>query len=191
MSAPRINPRDIALRALASALCAIAVGYLRYGGTILEPHSWTFQMTIYGVVFGIILALWKVGGDVALAFGLVYYFVESAFFTGALMHGRWFLAAVYLGLPVAAIGMHHRLFLTKRERRFLLEIIGLGVLMGIAFLISSAAIGLWTWIRDGNALMFGPLLRGPGSMGFLLGCALAAGYALIDHPRIHEILKRR
>jgi hypothetical protein len=190
MASHRLNFREVAVRTSLSFLFCLAIGLLRYGTVVFRTDAWSFQFVIYGFVYGLFLALWRVQQRTALAFLIVYFFVESAFLTGALVEHRAFMVLAYYSLNAGALVLHNRLFLRPSQRSLVREPLGLAVLMGMAYTVAAVVSLIVMRLFSAMEVDILPNIMGAATIGFLLGLGVGLGHAVADMPKVREVLVR-
>ncbi|MEK6649821.1 MAG: hypothetical protein AABY75_02500 [Bacteroidota bacterium] len=188
MASHRHNFREFAVRTSLSFLFCLAIGLLRYGTVAFQTDHWSFQLVIYGFVYGLFLALWRVQRRTALAFLLVYFFAESAFLTGALVEHRALMVLAYFSLSAGGLVLHDRLFLGPSKRSLLREPLGLAVLLGIAYTLAAAVSLLVMRLFSSLEVDVLPNIMGAATIGFLLGLGVGLGHAVADTAKVREVL---
>ena len=186
---PRRNIlREAALRTLLSFFSSLAIGLIRFGTVVFETSHWSFQLVIYGFVYGLFLAIWRTNHRNALAFLIMYFFAESAFLTGALAEARVLMVLLYFVLSAGALIWYERLFLRSARRSVARDAIGLAVMLGLAYtlaaLVSLAGLNLLT---DYDVEVAANLM-GAGTIGFLVGLGVGLGHSLADLPAVRRLL---
>jgi hypothetical protein len=191
MIEPRRLFREVALRTMFSFLTTLTIGLIRFGSVVFEPRHWTFQLVVYGFVYGLFLAIWRVHRRNAFAFLIVYFFAESVFVTHVLTEARVFMVILYYGLTATALVWYERMFLRSTTRSILRESLGAAVMVGLAYICAAGLSLTMLKLLTDYDIEVTANLTGAATMGFLIGAGVGLGHSLADLPAVRRTLLSR